>query len=554
MRKRPTLEYADTDPNDRIIPPTEDCIISSSATSTTAPRSIIQTVDSSNIQIPGMVIKATIIASLGGLLFGYDMGVISGALPLMTPSLNLSERQQEWVVGILYVGGGLGAGIGGYLCDAMGRKATILLTDVLFVVGAIILFLSRDINQIWIGRFIVGMGISISGIADVSYLHEIAPISWRGSIVSVNEACISLGFLLAFGSAVWLQNVTDGWRHMFGIAGYLAVIQFLGMIFMPESPVWLQQQGKLEDRDEVLHMIYGKVTTDSTIIEDIDDDTKCMEDTTFQFKQFDGIVSSPFVSREATYDALVSPREKVPISSQVYSNYATRVQSVLYIFSRYRAQISISLFLSIAQQLSGQVAILNYAPLIFSRLNHSDLSTTLWIGVVKFLVTVVVIWRVERYGRRSLLLLGMIMIISGQCLLAFAFSLVDNEQNLSQSAISWALIGVILVVSGYSCSFGPLTWLLTSELFPTNIRGRALGASTITTYFSAALVTSTFLSLQTVIGNSAVFLLFGVVTLIGLIFVFVAIPDTGGKSPKEIDTEIRSMNFWGNAESHVSIT
>jgi MFS transporter, SP family, galactose:H+ symporter len=543
------LEYTDNDSDVRTPPPpVEDCNIS------TTPISIIQTVESpNNNQIPVMVIKATVIASLGGLLFGYDMGVISGALPLMTPSLNLSERQQEWVVGILYVGGGLGAAIGGYLCDFMGRKATILLTDVLFVVGAIILFLSESIHQIWIGRFIVGMGISISGIADVAYLHEIAPISWRGSIVSVNEACISLGFLMAFGSAVWLQNVTDGWRHMFGIAGYLATIQFLGMLFMPESPVWLHQQGKLEDRNEVLHMIYGNINIDSILIEEVDDDTNSIEGTNFQLKHFDGVVSSPFVTREATYDALVSPKEKLSISSQVYANYTTRLHSLMYILSRYRAQVTISLFLSIAQQLSGQVAILNYAPLIFSRLNHADLSTTLWIGVVKFLVTVIVIWRVEQYGRRSLLLLGMIMIISGQCLVALAFSLVDDEQNLSKSAITWALIGVMFVVSGYSCSFGPLTWLLTSELFPSNIRGRALGASTITTYFSAALVTSTFLSLQAVIGNSAVFLLFGVVTFIGMIFVFIAIPDTGGKTSKEIDTEIRNMLFWGSSESHVSM-
>jgi MFS family permease len=128
------------------------------------------------------------------------------------------------------------------------------------MVGAILLFFAPLVEQIMIGRVVVGIAVSISGISDVAYLHEMAPIQWRGSIVSVNEACISLGFLLAFCCGIWFQHVAEGWRHMFGISGYLGLIQLLGMIYMPESPVWLKQQGREKDREEALCMIYGDVT------------------------------------------------------------------------------------------------------------------------------------------------------------------------------------------------------------------------------------------------------------------------------------------------------
>jgi Sugar (and other) transporter len=202
----------------------------------------------------------------------------------------------------------------------------------------------------------------------------------------------------------------------------------------------------------------------------------------------------------------------------------------------------------VTQQLSGQASVLNYAPLIFSKLDHSDLSATLWIGLVKFFITVLVIWRIEYVGRRVLLLVGMSMIVIGQFLLAFAFAMVEREQNPPKSAMLWALPGVLCVVFGYSASFGPLTWLLTSELFPTDIRGRALGTSTIVTYLCAWLVTSTFLSMQSAIGAPTVFAIYGMFTLFGMVFAYLAIPDTGNKSAEEIDEDLKQMWWWRQRE------
>jgi MFS family permease len=207
------------------------------------------------------VIRVTAIASLGGTLFGYDMGSVAGALPQIQGSFALSNSQAEWVVSILYLGGGFGAMIGGTLCDLFGRRKTILGTDIIFMVGALWLFLSNSYHQILVGRFVVGIAVSVSGIADVSYLHEIAPIDFRGAIVSANEACISLGFLLAYVAGyVYSSADEEEWRSIFGWAGVLALVQFIGMINLPESPVWLKSKGRIQESQLAWKTINGEQT------------------------------------------------------------------------------------------------------------------------------------------------------------------------------------------------------------------------------------------------------------------------------------------------------
>jgi len=239
----------------------------------------------------------------------------------------------------------------------------------------------------------------------------------------------------------------------------------------------------------------------------------------------------------------------------------------------YRRQVWIALFLSVAQQFCGQTSVLNYAPTILQAVVKQDNAATngtgdgasdevsgwatLSIGVVKFIATVLVIWKIEVVGRRRLLLVGMGTIAFGLLLIAVAFSANSSYLEEKQEAagnnvvetgsgIYFALPGVLLVVSGYSMSFGPLTWLLTSELFPTDIRGRALGTSTIVTYLCAALVTYSFLTAQAVVGTTVVFLMYMLVTLLGMVFTCSAIPDTGGKTLEEIDTDLAKMPFWKN--------
>jgi hypothetical protein len=241
---------------------------------------------------------------------------------------------------------------------------------------------------------------------------------------------------------------------------------------------------------------------------------------------------------------------------------ATTVQS-------YRRQAYIAIFLSVTQQFCGQTNVLSYAPLIFASVAGGDDASslsfvrggaTLSIGLVKFLVTVLVIWKIETLGRRFLLLAGMATIAAGLLLLIIAFgdTQVDTQQNDQATAVDdagagfyFALPGVLLVVSGYSMSFGPLTWLLTSELFPAEIRGRALGANTIVTYMCAAVVTYTFLSAEEIFGSTFVFGFYLIVTCLGFLFAYTAIPDTGGKSVEEIENDLKAMLWWKAGRVHL---
>jgi len=358
--------------------------------------------------------------------------------------------------------------------------------------------------MVLLGRF-VGFGVAVSGIADVAYLHEIAPPKFRGALVSCNEACISLGFLLAYIAAYFLtkQEIDEngepfdedinGWRYMFGIGGVFAVLQFIGMLFMPESPVWLKEKGHFEEALKVRNQIYG--TSSNISSTSIDDDD---EDHNMDQSQPDIWIQIPLYYRQAI----------------------------------------IALFLAIAQQFCGNTNVLNYAPEIFSQAGmkkDSSLFATLLLGVLKFSMTIFVIFKVEQIGRRKLLIAGTSIISFSLFLIILAFFHVDAETGNVNSPIL-AIIGSMGVVTAYAGSFAPLTWLLTSELFPPNIRGRALGMSTIVTYICAMLVSYTFLKGQSFFGaRYAPYILYLVISVASLLFVLIAIPDTGGKSVDEVE-------------------
>lgn len=537
-------------------------------------------------RIPPYVIKAVSIASLGGILFGYDMGVVSGALPQLKNSFDLTQSQQEMVVSFLYLGGGIGAAVGGSLCDSLGRKAGILITDVIFVIGAALLYFSWDLPSVLVGRIIVGFGVSVSGIADVAYLHEISPSEWRGSIVSVNEACISLGFMLAYIAGFVMATVDpyEGWRALFGLSAPIAVLQFLGMIGMPESPVWLEEQGRHHEAAAVLKMMHsGSGMCGGTSKSDDDDtgaggpgipnsvskpqngaggsDTDSSAHSGSSINSPENVqaqsaiapvprhqssgTSAPFMVSQSSFDSQYSP------PTSIFSSCWRKAKHDFLQFEQevvaHRQQATIAVFLSSVQQFCGHPNVLNYAPEIFTQVGlaspQSSLGATLLIGVMKFIVTGLVIWKIEFLGRRFLLLSGMTTIAVSLVLLSVAFFGTDE----TQMSAGWgyvATLGVFGVALGYAASFGPLTWLLTSEMFPASVRGRALGASTIVTYLSASLVSYTFLSGQNVFGPCVPFVIYSIITSVSVAFAYLAIPDTGDRSPEEIETDIQNMWWW----------
>jgi len=319
------------------------------------------------------------------------------------------------------------------------------------------------------------------------------------------------------------------------------------MSVLPESPAWLIEKGNVDAANRALDRING---TNNRIITN---QIECNE-------SLDDIVEEPEIMH-------------TPFKPSRCSGLRSKVYSVKITLSRYRHQVYIALFLAVAQQICGQTNILSYAPLIFaevmggeSNTNDNDNGTEetkdtsmIIIGSVKFFVTVIVIWRIEYIGRRLLLIVGNLLIALGLMALVIAFggsnTTVSLDDDTEDTTTSWspltniktfhlALPGVLLVVCGYSMSFGPLTWLLTSEIFPTEIRGRALGYSTIISYMCGALSTQTFLWSQSILGPSFVFGIYCVVTIAGVLFAYLAIPETGGKTVEQIDESLNQMYWW----------
>jgi MFS family permease len=416
------------------------------------------------------VIQVTLVASLGGILFGYDLGIISCALPQLTTKFSLSSKEQELIVSILYLGGTLGATVGGSICDVFGRKKSILLCDIIFGVGAAILYAAHNVSTLVLGRIVVGFAIALSGIADVTYLHEISPVQFRGAIVSVNEACISLGFLLAFGigsipslsyQSSIDENDIDGWRIMFGASGIVALLQFMGMIYMPESPKWLSDRGRHEESEVAYrqiqsnHVLYQLPSSSSFGGDGSGSDSRDSPKTTTT-------IGGP----TTTYQSISSPVTKYTTAETIHDvanvDFITNttsssssnnsglidriccypIQQMVYllkqfylflctIVTQYRRQTYITFFLAVTQQFCGQTNVLSYAPLIFAAASSSSSNdtvpaiqgwATLSIGLVKFLVTVLVIWKIESIGRRRLLLGGIATIAFGLFLLSVAFA------------------------------------------------------------------------------------------------------------------------------------
>jgi MFS family permease len=552
--------------------------------------------DSTSRRPSCFVIQVTFIASLGGILFGYDLGIISCVLPQLITTFTLSSKEQELIVSILYLGGAIGATVGGSICDLFGRKKSILLCDIIFGFGAAILYAAPNVTSIVFGRIVVGFAIALSGISDVTYLHEISPVQFRGSIVSVNEACISLGFLLAFAvgsipslsyqEAVNNNSNIEGWRIMFGVSGLVAVVQFIGMIYMPESPKWLTECGRHEESaiaqrqihsDQLLYQIPPSSSFDRAGRESPTNGAptanyQSISSPVNQYAQTDSaddsdveIVTLSTCSTGKCWNTATDRYGLNLICLAPFRQLAFLARQYL-VFLRnttvqYPRQVYITLFLATTQMFCGQTNVLSYAPLIFAAASSGSSTAvqswaTLSIGIVKFIVTFIVIWKIESIGRRKLLLGGIGTIAVGLFLLAIAFAgakvvSTENGDEADEAEVKnanngfyLALPGVLLVICGYSMSYGPLTWLITSELFPTDIRGRALGMSTIVTYICAALVTYTFLSSSAMVGSSVVFSIYLLITSIGLIFAFFAIPDSGGRSAQQIDQDLDAMTWW----------
>lgn len=444
------------------------------------------------------------VAALAGLLFGYDTGVISGAILFIKDQFHLSASLEEGVVSAVLLGAVFGALLSGALTDRFGRRRIIIVTAFLFAIGAIGAALAANINTLIICRLLIGIAIGVASYTAPLYISEISPPDIRGSLVSLNQLMITCGIVAAYLVDYMLAGSKD-WRWMFALGAIPAVILIIGMLGLFESPKWLISQNRLKEARSVLRRIRKKTDVE---------------------KEIERIVSS--VSHKKTsWKDLFKPW----------------VRPVLL------AGIGLAFF----QQATGINTIIYYAPTIFEFAgfgsHKASILATIGVGVVNVFMTVVAMWLIDRIGRKPLLYIGMTGMAISLAIVGFAF----HVPELSGFVQIIVMSSVVLYIASFAISLGPIFWLLIAEIYPLRIRGRAMSLATVANWGFNMLVASTFLTLIDKLGKAGTFWLFGAITVLGIIFSYFFLPETKGCSLERIEEHLRQnkkLRYLGVTKGH----
>jgi len=442
------------------------------------------------------VYLAAAFAALGGLLFGYDTGVISGAELFFKNDFTLSIFALEVIVSGVLAGAAVGALVGGRLADLFGRRKLLLATAIIFAIGAILCAVANSVTALIVGRTIVGLGIGLSSGTVPVYISEVSTADARGWQVSLFQLAITVGILLAYIVDYAFAKI-EGWRWMFGLAVVPAAIFALGMLYLPESPRWLLMRGKRDSARSVLMRIRG-VSQVETEVGEIE--------ATIERTNEHGSLSD-----------LLAPS--------------------------LRPALAVGIGLAIFQQVTGINTVIYYAPIILQTAGISSASgailATAGIGVVNVLMTIVSMRLIDRVGRRPLLLVGIAGMAVTLGILSLSFHI-----SAQSSALAWiSVIGMMTYVASFAISLGPIFWLLISEIYPLKIRNSSEGLAATFNWGSNLVVTLTFLTLVQRIGASKTFLLYALFAMAAWFFSFRRVPETKGRTLEEIE------RFWRHAPS-----
>ena len=443
-------------------------------------------------------IAATITAT-GGLLFGYDTGVISGALLFIRQDFApLSPFMEGIIVSTLLVGAVVGALSGGPLSDRFGRRPTVLLAAIIFGLGALAVAFAPSVAFIVLGRFRLGLGVGLASMIVPLYIAEIAPADRRGSLVSLNQLMITIGILVSYIVGVIFTPI-EGWRYMFAVALIPALVLGIGMFTLPESPRWLFNQGRLEKARAVLSR------------------SRSEEELELEFREMEEI-------KRAEEE---QERERVGYA-ELLSPYVIPA-------------LIIGLGLAIFQQITGINTVIYYAPTILQGVGFSEggaiAATALGVGVVNVGFTILAVRIIDRAGRRPLLIIGLIGMVVSLALLGVVFA----TGGAGGAAGLLATVCLGLYIASFAISLGPVFWLMISEIYPLNIRGKAMSVASLANWGSNWLVALTFPVLLATLGGAGSFWLFAALGVVAWFFVYFRVPETKGKTLEEIEAEFRGV-------------
>jgi len=430
------------------------------------------------------VIFVTVIAAIGGLLFGFDTAIVAGATRYLKDQFALTSLQEGWAVSVVLIGCMFGAGLAGSISDRIGRKRFMLVSAVLFFISALGCAFPQNIFQFVVFRFIGGLGIGSASILAPLYIAEVSPARIRGALVSVNQMAIVTGILLAyFVNWVFAGVGPSNWRWMFGMGALPSVIFFVLLLRVPESPRWLVKK----DREKEALGVLSRVNDAATAAVEVRS------------------IKATLLLEKGSLAELFRPG--------------------------FRRAVFIAIVLAILQQITGINAILYYAPRIFERAGFERISAigqSTIVGLVNMLFTVVAILLVDRVGRKPLLLIAAAGMGISQLLLGAAFKI----EHLSGTAI---LLLILLYIAFFAMAMGPVVWVVLSEIFPTRMRGSAMAIATVALWIADFAVTLSFPVIADRLNESTAFWFYALMCAVDFVFMLFLLPETKGKTLEDIE-------------------
>ncbi len=434
------------------------------------------------------VVLISIVAALGGLLFGFDTAVISGTINFIQPYFGLSEAGLGWTVSSLLFGCILGVSIAGKIGDHFGRKKILMLAAVLFFISACGAAISTGLILFISARFIGGFAVGIASILSPMYIAEIAPANYRGRLVSLNQLAITTGILVAFFTNYLLVNTGENnWRWMLVVMAAPATLLFFSLFFVPESPRWLIGRNK----EEIAYKILIKTTGEAEARESLEKIKHTLK-----------------ITDEASYRDLMTPM----------------IRPILWV----------GIILSVFQQITGINTIMYYAPKIFAQIGQSNniaLLQTVAIGGINLIFTILAMLLIDKFGRRFLIIagsIGMTLMLMGLSLLYFL--------NIANSML--VLIFILGYIAFFAASLGPGLWVVVSEIFPNRLRSKGMSLSVMALWIACTIVTIVFPVMLEALTGGLTFLIFAIICLLCLWYVWKYVPETKAKTLEELESEL----------------
>lgn len=532
------------------------------------------------------IMRLALSAGIGGLLFGYDTGVISGALLYIREDFNDVNRKtwlQETIVSMAVAGAIFGAGIGGWMNDRFGRKKSILVADVVFFIGALVMAFSPAPWVIIVGRVLVGLGVGMASMTSPLYISEASPARIRGALVSTNGLLITGGQFLSYLINLAFTKTPGTWRWMLGVAGVPAVVQFFLMLSLPESPRWLYRQNKVDEARAILEKIYPT--------DEVEDEMKALQ--------------------------LSIETEKAEEGDLAEANMITKVRKA-WANDVVRRGLYAGITVQVAQQFVGINTVMYYSPTIVQFAGFASKKTALALSLVtsglNAVGSIISMCFVDRYGRRRLMIVSMFGIISCLIVLSIVFfqaaahapaistfestrfggnstcpsysSIPDGSWNCmrclkakecafcsgpgngyhpgaclastndvrgacSAEHRTWytegcpskfgflAVIILGMYIVSYSPGMGTVPWIVNSEIYPLRFRGVGGGIAAVANWCSNLIVSETFLTLTEHLGSAGTFLLFAGFSLTGLVAIYTFVPETRGLQFEEVESMLK---------------